>query len=362
MKILIGSVEICGWIALFQKEFKNLGFDCTSIIEQRNFFFQNESYSLVLEDKYIKETKSNTLNKIIRKTNKVIRLFFLFYYVYNPPKKYDLVVYLWNTFDVNHIDVTYLVKKGSKTIFLFAGSEIRSFIHFSKEYNVTEWSFPVSWYQENVSAKKNYISIAENNSKNIYSVPDQAGLQKKPYYHFQIPIDIKKYKFVNNRRKVPKVLHLPSDPWKKGSDIIEQIINELIQENIPINFLSLRNIPNEEVIPLLSDVDILVDEIVFHGPGVLAFEAMASGCVVATRYIENSPICFKPPICNIDAQNIKQKLKDLFLDYDLQQKLIIEGRKYIEQNNNSMLVIKSMINNLTNPKEPDYFPLNSMSL
>jgi hypothetical protein len=153
---------------------------------------------------------------------------------------------------------------------------------------------------------------------------------------------------------VPNVVHLPSDPWKKGTDIIEKVIRELISEGVKINFFTYRNIEHSLMPELLQDMDILVDEIVFHGPGVLSFEAMASGCAVATRYLENSPVSFRPPVWNINAENIKIRLQILFSDFELQQKLIVEGRKYVEQHNNASSVAQNMLNNLLNPTTPDY--------
>jgi glycosyltransferase involved in cell wall biosynthesis len=210
---------------------------------------------------------------------------------------------------------------------------------------------------ENVDKKKSYVNIAETYSDLIYSVPDQAGLQTIPYYHLQIPIDLNRFIFKNNERKVPNVLHLPSEPWKKGTDIIENTINELIEEGVKINFFNFRDIPNENIPAILQDMDVLVDEIVLHGPGVLSLEAMASGCAVATRYLISSPDSFRPPIWNIDATNIKNKLKLLFEDFELRQKLIIEGRRYVEENNNSRAVAKNILDNLIKPGLPDYVPL-----
>ena len=62
------------------------------------------------------------------------------------------------------------------------------------------------------------------------------------------------------------------------------------------------------------------------------------------------PDCFRPPLVNINAYNIKLSYAGCFTDYDLQQELIINGRKYVEENNNSLTVVKNMINNLNNPR------------
>ena len=273
---------------------------------------------------------------------------------YDSNKKYDLVIYLWETVLPTFSDVKMFKEDGAKIIFLFAGSDIRTFSMFSKIYDVSHWKFPDYWVKEDITGKEKYVEVAEKYADIIYSVPDQAGLQSKPYYHLQIPIELSKFVFTNNRRKIPNVLHLPSDPWKKGTDVIEKAINELITEGVNINFFSYRNLKHDEVPLLLQNMDIVVDQVVFHGPAVLSFEAMASGCAVATRYFEASPACFRPPVWSIDAYNIKGRLAELFNDFELQQRLIVEGRRYVEEHNNSVKVTSDILENLKNPKSPDY--------
>ena len=251
-------------------------------------------------------------------------------------------------------DIQFFKNKGKKLIFIFVGSDVRHFNAFKMQYDVSNWNFPKSWTEETAHQKLQYIQRAEKYGDLIYSVPDQAGLQTKPYYHLQIPIEVEKIKFTNKRRKIPRVLHLPSDPWKKGTDIIERVIAELKKEGLEFDFITRRDLSNKETLTLLQDIDIVVDEIVFHGPGVLAFEAMASGCAVATKYLSDSSECFRPPIVNIDASNIKEKLRALFSDYEFQQDLIVKGRKYVEENNDSSVVVKNILDNLLVKKEFDY--------
>ena len=332
MRILIGTYEICGWMSLFQKEFNTLGHHCETLVKTKNYFFTSSEYTYDASRYHI---RLKTGNRYIKRINDFISSSYLNWFLRRASKKYDLVIYLWETVLPTFRDVKMFKEDGAKIIFLFAGSDIRTFSMFSKIYDVSHWKFPDYWVKEDMTGKKKYVEVAEKYADIIYSVPDQAGLQSKPYYHLQIPIELSKFVFTNNRRKIPNVLHLPSDPWKKGTDVIEKAINELITEGVNINFFSYRNLRHDEVPLLLQNMDIVVDQVVFHGPAVLSFEAMASGCAVATRYFEASPACFRPPVWSIDAYNIKSRLAELFNDFELQQRLIVEGRRYVEEHNNS---------------------------
>src|SRR5205085_2113814 len=112
---------------------------------------------------------------------------------------------------------------------------------------------------------------------------------------------------------------------------------------------------HEDLLKILSKADILVDEIVLHGPGSLSFEAMLSGCAVATKYYENSPECFRPPVWNINEDNIKQQLRALLINKKLRINLAKQGREYALRNNNIEKVAKDILAKMTD-KHYDYYP------
>jgi hypothetical protein len=355
MRILIGTYEICGWVNLFQKAFNKLGHRCDTLVKIKHHFYASSRYTFNASRYHIRiRFKSGRLRSIVQRINDSITNRYLSNFVRKNVGKYDVVIYIWDTILPSFSDVEKFRQNGAKIIFLFAGSDVRTYLHFTNTYDASHWVFPDYWVKENIERKQLYVQTAEKYADLIYSVPDQAGLQKRPYYHLQIPIDLSNFVFRNNKRRVPNVLHLPSDPWKKGTDIIEKVIGELIAEGVKINFFSYRNLSHEKVSGILQDIDILVDQIVFHGPGVLGFEAMASGCAVATRYLESSPAIFRPPVWNINADNIKIRLAELFCNYDLQQKMIIDGREYVELYNSSVKVADDILNNLANRNPADY--------
>jgi hypothetical protein len=236
------------------------------------------------------------------------------------------------------------------------GSDARYFQTFGQEFNISHFTFPEEWKKTNPDFHLRFVRHAEKFADSIYSVPDQSGLQLRPYYHLQVPVALDGITFRNNQRKVPRVLHAPGIPYKKGTDIIEAALQKLRNEGIEFDLISVRDIPHAKLLELLADIDVVVDELVFHGPGALSFEAMLSGCAVATRHIEESPACFKPPVWHIDAENIYPRLKELLTDYSLRQKLIEAGQNYVNRNNTARKVAGNIISNLENPVKFDYFP------
>ena len=91
----------------------------------------------------------------------------------------------------------------------------------------------------------------------------------------------------------------------------------------------------------IQNPDVLIDEIVFHGPGLLGFEGMLSGVASSNKVFKKVlQKCFSPPIYNIDHTNIYCKMKSLLSDKRLRVKLAKEGREYAVKNNNIEKVSK----------------------
>lgn len=357
MKILIGTEEICGWISLYEKELNKLNQKTNTFVFNKNKLFLSEKYDIVFSRfQFNYQGKNKWIKVIIFRINLAIRKLFLFFFIRHIPYKYDAVFFFWNSFSPKHEDIEYLYNKKVKLVFFFVGSDVRHLKTFVRKYNVTQWKFHESVLEISEEFYLSYIRTAEKYGNLIYSVPDQAVLQIRPYYHLQIPIDIDKIRFKNNFRKRPKVLHLPSDPSKKGTDIIEHTLLKLLYQGLDFEFISEKNLQNNQVLSLLQEVDILVDELIFHGPGVLSFEAMASGCAVATRYLEDSPNCFKPPVISIDIDNIENELKHVIVNYEYRQELIIKGRQYVEKNNSAQKIVSKILDDIKVGRPFDYFP------
>ena len=169
------------------------------------------------------------------------------------------------------------------------------------------------------------------------------GLALRPYHHLQIPLKMEMFEFSVPGRSIPLIVHAPSEPYVKGTDVIEAALATLREEGIAFEFRSLRDMPHDQLLRHLTEADVLVDELVCHGPGWLSFEAMASGCAVATRYLADSPASFRPPVWAIDEHNIVGRLRELLTDRDLRISLAHDSRRYVETHNRVDYVTDAII-------------------
>jgi glycosyltransferase involved in cell wall biosynthesis len=358
LKFLIGPYDIAGFASAYKKGLEANGHKATTAVALLNDFYDhNYDIDLIAKQKSFFRVKHLYGNsKIVAKLQSKLATWRYRKLVYRLIDQHDVILTFWHPFLEGCAEFDYIKKKNKKLIRVFVGSDARYFPAFQQEFDVSHWCFPSEFVELNLDYLLTNIRKAERHADLIYSVPDQSSLQLKPYYHLQVPIALEKIRFQHNDTHVPLILHAPSIPYKKGSDIIERTLDELMQEGLSFNIKSVRNLANEKLMNLLSEADIVVDELVFHGPGALSFEAMASGCAVATRYLENSPNCFRPPILPIDANTIKEQLRRLITDKQLRDKLITDGRRYVEQHNTAEKITSQIIEDLHTYREPDYHP------
>jgi len=361
MNVLIGSAEIAGWMQHFKSGFEALGHKVETAIFHKHPLY-DYTYNYILDELFFRKLdkrelkKQQILQRLIKKIYN-IRLYSEYRrFIFNLIDRHDLLLMFWHPFLNQSFELKYAKARNKKIISVFVGTDARYFRAFQQQYDVSQWQFPDGWSHNDPNFHLSLIRNAEKYSDIVYSVPDQAGLQLKPYYHIHVPVATSSIKCKVPKNTIPKVIHAPSIPYKKGTDIIEATLQQLKDEGLQFDFVSLRDMQNSEVLNHLYDADVVVDEIVYHGPGSLSFEAMLSGCAVATRYLQDSPACFQPPVCNINTENIYFKLRELLSDKQLIGDMAIKGREYAMKKNAPEVIISDMLRNLKEARTPDYYP------
>ncbi len=363
MKILIGASDICGMIHDLGEEYKKQGHKVITVASNQNKFY-TYNYDIDPENllhSFIKfKTNSPRTAKILSSCilffgNKIrdVANSIIIRYLLSQTECYIQVYHssLWE----EERQLNYLHKKGKKIISLFVGSDIRDYYLFKEKFNIRRWEFNDEVNRPGRIAKERKLRLHEKYSDSIFSVPDQSMLSKRPYFHLQLALKTEKFNFNIPARDIPIVLHAPSNPLVKGTDLILETLEKLKLEGICFEFRLLQNLNHEELLKELTNADVLVDEIILHGPGFLSFEAMLSGCAVATKYLEKSPVCFRPPVININEDNITDQLRSLLTQKNLRIKLASEGREYALTNNNITKVSKDIVLSLDS-KDFNYFP------
>ncbi len=80
-----------------------------------------------------------------------------------------------------------------------------------------------------------------------------------------------------------RILHAPSSPVPKGTQVVRTVIRMLKNEGFKFEYAELTNCPNSQLLERLHGAHIVINELYAFMPGVFAIEAMAMSCVVLTR-------------------------------------------------------------------------------
>ena len=115
-----------------------------------------------------------------------------------------------------------------------------------------------------------------------------------------------------------RIVHFPSHAPGKGSYAIHKTVNKLIDEGFKIDFLELRNIPNESVLQNLATADLLIDQLYsdLH-LSALSAESLVLGvpAIICGYEIEDLPTLFPeipfPPVITAHPSKLYPTLQYL---------------------------------------------------
>lgn len=362
MRVFTGCYDIASVLSGVTEGFRLAGHSVTSFVLERNKFYPDAGYDVIKElpihsrFRYNEVKIPGFIKAGFQKADSLIYRKQLKRLTHKLIDEHDLFVFIWRPW----LDEQYLFplikQKGKKIVCLQLGSDVRHIAAYKQEYNEDVSLWEQYFHDEDLNEKIKKIRTQELYADAIFSVPDQVGLAIRGYNHLHIPIrNLNKIRFNIPDRKIPVIIHAPSRSGIKGTSIILATLERLKNEGIEFELRLLQNLPNHELINQLSDADILIDEILLHGPGVLSFEAMAAGTLVVTRTIRNHKDIFDPPVVDIKPYNVYEKIKHILLNRNNYTDYLEKGRKYVELNNTPKNIAENILCRIS-VKETDYFP------
>lgn len=133
----------------------------------------------------------------------------------------------------------------------------------------------------------------------------------------------------------PVVLHAPSDSRKKGSVLVDPVLEGLDDQGL-IEYRRLRGVPPDQMAAMLSDSDIVVDQFGVGIYGVLAVEAMRCGAVVVSdvdvdvREFVLDETGFEVPIVQATPETLAEVISELVGDRARMAALSQDGLAFAE--------------------------------
>lgn len=346
-RIFIGLIEVAGYCTNLKKGFDELGINTTYI----NLYGHPFGYEYVKHENIIirateyvgKRCASAPSNPIFLK----LFWFFLFQIIKIPLFifclfKFDVFIFSFKTtFFYNQLDIPILSFFNKRLIFPFLGSDSRPpYINGSVLSNTDNIDLIIKLTKR----QKKAIKKIEKYADYIINSPPQGLFHERSFIsHFEIGIP---FSFKNEIKEQTNkahnqiiILHSPSKPKAKGTQIIEQVINELIKEGFNIELVTIKNMPNSVVIEKLKQCDFIVDQVYSDTPlagfateaAFFKKPAVVSG-YYAKQFIKEVPEKIRPISIFCEPCDLKKAIIKLSTDNEYRESLGIKAHQFVTQN------------------------------
>jgi len=322
MKVFCGYGNTGGIAYKIADGLRNNGIRADSVVIDEHTF----SYPYHKKMKYW-SYKHSIINRLIK-----------YYYFFKHTLLYD--VFFFNTRSTllsRKLDLNILRLLGKKTAMIYVGCDIRDknyYLSSSEKYTVCK-NCSTNYQQLVRCTMEEKISESAVIQKYIdapFSHPFDAEILNGKFNYLYLLLELEKYEPHYKVNKKIKIVHLPSDDGIKGTNYIIEAVEQLKNVNNEFEFLLIRNKPHNEVIRIISEADILIDQMVAGWYGLISIEAMALGKTVVC-YLRNELYNYIPdiPIINLNPDNLAEGLKKLIEEKEKLNKYGMEGRKFAEK-------------------------------
>ncbi|WP_419773869.1 glycosyltransferase [Halarcobacter sp.] len=229
------------------------------------------------------------------------KLKYFFWIIYSPilfgylTSKYNKFWYIWNTgFLVNrNFEFKFLKYKNKKIVCMFVGDDIRSIKltrKFAKDNNIDIFANyygnqKMFFLSDKYDLQKKEIALTADNYADVIFNHKVCQISYLKSNQYSWPYMYDKYKFYKDNTKfidiiTIKIVHAPTNPINKGTQLVRAAIKKLELENYDINYIEIQDMPNKIVLEHLRSAHIVLNQFYAFTPGLFGIEAMANHCAV----------------------------------------------------------------------------------
>lgn len=354
-RISIGPGEIAGYFSRLQSGFNAASVDCEHFVMNSNKFAYNES-------DYFLKAVFNEINRLREKDLRYIHsLLWLFELITRfAVLAYALIrcdVFIFSGFEsfFRFYELPLLKFFGKKVLVVYLGSDSRPPIFSGKHLDdVSEVAdYDKIYVETTIMVEK--IRRVEKYADIIICHTATAQFFKRDFVRFisvGMPIEIGEFvqgDFRPNSNSV-RILHAPSRPIAKGSEVFRRIIKELQTEGYLIEFVELIGVPNTVVLQELQNCDFVLDELYSDTPlAMLATEAAYYGKPVvvggdyAVQFGIDNPDLIIPPSLYVEPKDIKQAIRKMIDNVQFRIDLGLQAKNFISDRWNSVKVAENYL-------------------
>ncbi|MCG8613305.1 MAG: glycosyltransferase [Pseudomonadales bacterium] len=241
-----------------------------------------------------------------------------------------------------NLDLPILKLFGKRVVMTYCGSDVR-LIELEKQHNPYHHLLKIGSDHPKFDASKKKMIKRQNRWVDAFIAPRNTYLptatqvpeQKIHAIWIHNTMDMQAYTPSQFRqKKIPLIVHAPSEMGIKGTEYVERAINALREQNVQFEYRRLHGLPNVEVQRILrEEADIVLDQFLVGGFGSLAVEAMyygkpVMGYIIDSIKDQHYPDC---PVSSATIDTLEERLLDLINDVSARERLGREGRAFVEK-------------------------------
>lgn len=357
MRIYIGNIEIAGYFTQLKE-----GFDLEGVKADLWFLCKNKYYNqrmplLARINQWLFDLYKNGSNPLLRflalpflvLTKALIFIWVLF--------RYDVFILNSHAY-FNFHELAVLKYFGKKIIFVCLGTESRP-LYMTGNFLLTRYFRDGEWLYEkcyrDVKKQKQEIERIEKYADLMINHPPTALFHSKAFIawmHIGFPCGTDEYNPAprNERSRIVKILHAPTLAVSKGSAEIEAMVRKLKDQGYPVEFIRLENVPNDKVLEVIKECDIVVDELYSDIPlgGLGTESSYAHKPVLSAGYYaacleKDYPEEVIPPSVFCQPEDLEQELLSLVLDRNKRLDIGDESARFVKVNWNKRAVARKYL-------------------
>jgi hypothetical protein len=268
-RFFIGLVEVAGYYRGLKHGFEASGHHVTFVnLENHRFAYGGDDAQTPFVQ-WIRQTQAKK-GKLWRALNQLGRLCLMLWAI----QRHDVFIFASNTsFLQNQRDLKWLKRFGKTLIFQYHGSDDRP-PYLDGSAMAPDKHRSIQTCIEMTRRKKETLKRIEQHADYLISIPPQGHLHERPFIQWLrlglpiIPQGFPNIPQVEPSQPLPQesnetvtILHCPSHPQAKGSDVIRQVVRDLQTEGYRIHLTEIVNQPNRVVCEALADCDIVIDQL-----------------------------------------------------------------------------------------------------
>jgi len=313
--ILIAGYEIGGQMQLLAETMRKRWYNATSVAFNNDFRgYQNDIR--------------------LNPRNCVSRLFFFIWALIH----YDIFHFFWGIsllsfWRFHLLDLPILKLFGKKIIVHFRGLDVVDIKYFD-------------WLRETARGNKTAppdISRVDQRKKILkWCKYSDAVLVSEPDLHFVSPTSILSPQVIDMSYWTPisepesakdgiiRIVHAPSSRRKKGTDFIEDAINNLNRRGYKVELILAEKLPHDKIKELYEKSDFGIDQVLYGWHGKVSVELMALSkpvvCYINPEYLKYRPDL---PIVNSNKETLERVLEQLINNPSLRKTIGEKSHEYV---------------------------------